>query len=176
MKIKILKIFEVNQNGYHKNILTKERVGALFIYPIDFTPDDCFSCEGYSLLIEDYAELYKIVGTKFNQNSDAAGTFRIPDYNITGRFLQPGSNVGIQINAGLPNITGEFGRTQTISNDSYGNGAFRAVYEKKIGDANNGNTNLYHWTFNASLSSAIYGNSTTVQPNSQTVHVCIKYK
>lgn len=176
MKINTLETPEVNQNGYHRNSLTKERIGALFIYPIDFTPDDCFSCEGYSLLIEDYKELYKVIGTKFNQDNDVAGTFRIPDYNITGRFLQPGSSAGNLIEAGLPNITGSFGKTQTISNDSYGNGAFAAVYEKKVGDANNGTTNLYHWTFDASCSSSIYGNSITVQPPSQTVHICIKYK
>ena len=175
-KIGTLKTPTINQNGYHKNILTKERIGTLFIYPTDYTPDDCLSCDGYSLLIIDYEDLYKVIGKQFNQENDPENTFRIPDYNITGRFLQPNSNVGVQIDAGLPNITGNFGKAQTISNDSYGNGAFTCVYEGRIGDANNGATNLYHWTFDASRSSSIYGNSNTVQPNSQTVHVCIKYK
>lgn len=175
-KIGTLKTPTINQNGYHKNILTKERIGTLFIYPTDYTPEDCLSCDGYSLLIIDYEDLYKVIGKQFNQANDPEDTFRIPDYNITGRFLQPNSNVGVQIDAGLPNITGNFGKTQTISNDSYGNGAFTAVYEKQIGDANNGATKLYHWTFDASRSSVIYGKSATVQPNSQTVHICIKYK
>ena len=54
MEIKQVKHSYLNQNGYNKNSLTKERIGTLFIYPIDFTPDDCLSCDGYSLLITDY--------------------------------------------------------------------------------------------------------------------------
>ena len=102
MKIDELHSPQLNQNGYHKNILTRERIGSLFIYPIDFTPDDCLSCDGYSLLIEDYKELYSVIGTKFNQVGDAEGTFRIPDYNVTGRFLQPSQNAGGLVEAGLP--------------------------------------------------------------------------
>lgn len=176
MKVNTLKSPPVNQNGYHKNSLTKERIGTLFIYPIDYTPDDCLSCDGYSLQITDFEDLYKVIGTKFNQSGDATGTFRVPDYNVTKRFLQPGNGAGVQLEAGLPNITGEFGKTQTISNDSYGKGAFTAIYEGQCGDANAGATRLYHWTFNASNSNFIYGNSTTVQPPSQLVHICIKYK
>lgn len=108
-KIGTLKTPTINQNGYHKNILTKERIGTLFIYPTDYTPDDCLSCDGYSLLIIDYEDLYKVIGKQFNQENDLENTFRIPDYNITGRFLQPNSNVGVQIDAGLPNITATFG-------------------------------------------------------------------
>lgn len=43
MEIKQVKHSYLNQNGYNKNSLTKERIGTLFIYPIDFTPDDCLS-------------------------------------------------------------------------------------------------------------------------------------
>lgn len=43
MEIKQVKPPYLNQNGYTKNSLTKERIGTLFIYPIDFTPDDCLS-------------------------------------------------------------------------------------------------------------------------------------
>ena len=105
MKVNTLKSPPVNQNGYHKNSLTKERIGTLFIYPIDYTPDDCLSCDGYSLQITDYEDLYKVIGTKFNQSGDASGTFRVPDYNVTKRFLQPGSGAGTQIAAGLPQHT-----------------------------------------------------------------------
>lgn len=175
MKIDKLKTPEINQNGYHKNVLTKERIGTLFIYPIDFTPNDCLSCEGYSLQITDYEELYKVIGTKFNKSEDLAGTFRIPDYNITGRFLQPGIDVGKLIEAGLPNITGV--APAWIENAGFS------------GSLTYGNTNshgspnaaLSHqstpaYIFDAKKSSSIYGQSKTVQPASQLVHVCIKYK
>lgn len=175
MKIGKLKTPEINQNGYHKNVFTKERIGALFIYPIDFTPDDCLSCEGYSLQIADYEELYKVIGTKFNKNGDATGTFRIPDYNITKRFLQPSIEVGIQINAGLPNITGNFG--SWTRNYAPVEGAFYNAYTtgSGVGGAGSGGSNMYY-QFSANCSNSIYGASSTVQPNSQTVHICIKYK
>lgn len=105
MKVNTLKNPQINQNGYHRNTLTKERIGTLFIYPIDYTPDDCLSCDGYSLQINDYEELYKIIGTKFNQSGDETGTFRVPDYNVTKRFLQPGEGAGTLIAAGLPQHT-----------------------------------------------------------------------
>jgi len=173
LKIEKLKTPTVNQNGYHKNILTKERIGTLLIYPTNYTPDDCLSCDGYSLLIIDYEDLFKVIGKQFNQLNDPEDTFRVPDYNITGRFLQPNSNVGIQINAGLPNITGDF-----TCRSVHSSGCFTSSYHS-VGQAywnNVNNDSFYLKTFNASLSNGIYGNSNTVQPPSQTVHICIKYK
>lgn len=175
MKINALKCPLVNQNGYHKNILTKERIGTLFIYPIDFTPDDCLACDGYLLDIIDYEDLYKVIGTKFNTPGDATGKFRIPDYNVTGRFLQPGANVGTQIPAGLPNITGTINSIVTF--DLKTSGAFTC----NLGMGKNTTSNGSPWEysnvfFNASNNSAIYGSSTTVQPSAQIVHICIKYK
>lgn len=176
MKISNLITNEVNQNEYHFNKLTRNKIGILYVVPVNIVPEDCLACDGYVLKIIDYKKLHSVIGNYFNTGEEAEDEFRIPDYNITGRFLQPNINVGIQIDPGLPNITGNFGKTQTISNDSYGNGAFTCVYEGRIGDANNGATNLYHWTFDASRSNSIYGSSNTVQPPSQTVHICIKYK
>lgn len=175
MKLNTLKTPEINQNGYHKNSLTKERIGTLFIYPIDFTPDDCLSCEGYSLLIDDYKDLYKVIGKQFNKSDDSADTFRIPDYNITGRLLQPNKNVGIQIDAGLPDIVGDFGCW--TRNYAVISGAFYNVFTTGTGagGSGSGGSNMYY-QFSASHSNSIYGNSNTVQPPTQTVHICIKYK
>lgn len=172
MKVNALKNSQINQNGYHKNTLTKERIGTLFIYPIDFTPNDCLSCDGYSLQINDYEDLYKVIGTKFNQSDDEEGTFRVPDYNVTGRFLQPSQNAGGLVEAGLPNITGQI---NVRCNFDVATGAFYSTQTSCLGHNSNytGNGTA---NFNASRSSSIYGNSTTVQPPSQLVHICIKYK
>ena len=164
---------QLNQNGYHKNVQTKGKIGALFAFPINHTPDDCLSCDGYSLLIVDYKDLFKLLGTTFNQIGDPEDTFRVPDYNITGRFLQPNSNVGVQIDAGLPNIIGDF-----TCRSIHTSGCFTSTYHS-VGQAywnNVNNDSFYLKTFTASLSSAIYGRSQTVQPPSQTIHLCIKYK
>ena len=63
-------------------------------------------CDGYILKIADYKELYSVIKDNFNNGTEAADEFRIPDYNITGVFLQPNSVANKSINAGLPNITG----------------------------------------------------------------------
>ena len=209
MKVNTLKSPQINQNGYHRNSLTKERIGTLLIYPIDYTPDDCLSCDGYSLQITDFEDLYKVIGTKFNQSSDASGTFRIPDYNITKRFLQPGNGAGIQIEAGLPQHThsgttsSEGAHTHTaqsagnhnhrpitdgkaVFNGLGGGGGGRGWYQS--GDSGYTSTDGAHTHTTTSngahthtmttgnASNTTYGGSTTVQPPSQLVHICIKYK
>ena len=221
MKVNTLKNPQINQNGYHKNLLTKERIGTLFIYPIDFTPDDCLSCEGYSLQISDYEDLYKVIGTKFNKSGDASGTFRIPDYNVTGRFLQPSQNAGELIEAGLPQHThsgtsssngahthtrgtmdikgsfvnsgmeGNFANTSSgaIVSDSLSytgyyhssgrstwSGGFNFQASRNWTGATSSNGAHTHTITVGNASDSNYGKSTTVQPPSQLVHICIKYK
>ena len=214
MKVNTLKSPPVNQNGYHKNSLTKERIGTLFIYPIDYTPDDCLSCDGYSLQITDYEDLYKVIGTKFNQSGDATGTFRVPDYNVTKRFLQPGSGAGTQIAAGLPQhthsgtsssngahthsrgtmeIKGTFGALNEFTTVSgaftMANGGTRSegahtgsakvitfTASKNWSGATSSNGAHTHTMTTGNASNTTYGGSTTVQPPSQLVHICIKYK
>jgi len=105
MKLINLITNEINQNGYHFNKLTKNKIGILYIAPVNFVPDDCLSCDGYVLKIIDYKKLHSVIGTTFNTGEESKDEFRIPDYNITGRFLQPGTKVGSQIAAGLPIIS-----------------------------------------------------------------------
>ena len=214
MKVNTLKNPQINQNGYHRNTLTKERIGTLFIYPIDYTPDDCLSCDGYSLQITDFEDLYKVIGTKFNQSGDASGTFRVPDYNVTKRFLQPGSGAGTQIAAGLPQhthsgtsssngahthsrgtmeIKGTFGALNEFTTVSgaftMANGGTRSegahtgsakvitfTASKNWSGATSSNGAHTHTMTTGNASNTTYGGSTTVQPPSQLVHICIKYK
>lgn len=100
-------------------------------------------------------------------------TVRLP--KITG-FVEGASGIamlGDLTEAGLPNITGQIGREGTgyMFTSSLTNGAFRVGSS----DSNNGFNvaGSYHLptsaTFNASRSSSIYGNSSTVQP--QTIKV-----
>ena len=51
MEIQNLLTNQINQNGYHKTVLTREKIGALYTFPIDFTPEDCLACDGYSFYI-----------------------------------------------------------------------------------------------------------------------------
>lgn len=83
------------------------------------------------------------------------------------------------IDAGLPNITGNFGilgngAIGSNMNVNYADGAFSAVrrngYRDAYTDGNNGNA-TYYANFNAQNSNAIYGNSQTVQPNAYVTYM-----
>lgn len=185
MKISNLITNEVNQNEYHFNKLTRNKIGILYVAPVNIVPEDCLACDGYVLKIIDYKKLHSVIGNYFNTGVEAEDEFRIPDYNITGRFLQPSKNVGISINAGLPNITGKIDASNTNANaEAFGEtypdqitGAFEGIwgYQSALPDAQGG-TMLRGFDFDASRCNTIYGSSNTVQPPSQTVHICIKYK
>lgn len=191
MEIKNLKTNEINQNGYHKNILTRDKIGALFVFPNGHIPNDYLACDGYVLKISDYTKLYAILGKGYNKGDEESDEFRIPDYNISGRFLQPGSkDFGVLRAAGLPNIdlalrvdgggtakqyygntyltaygTDDYGGTLTVltnNSDEYMFQMSKAAKNRKAGDL--------------ILDTNIYGKSKTVQPPSQIVHICIKYK
>ena len=142
--------------------------------PINITPDDCLACDGYILKISDYKKLYLVIGKAFNSGNELEDEFKIPDYNITGRFLQAGMNASKIIYPGLPNITGSFSITRAAPTN--GTGAFSTTTAWGWGEGDNVSTGGGNAQFNASHSNAIYGASTTVQPPSQIVHLCIKYR
>ncbi|MBQ4114906.1 tail fiber protein [bacterium] len=222
MKILTLNTNEINQNGYHINKLTRNKIGFIYIAPANLIPDDCLACDGYVLKISDYKKLYSAIGKTYNTGVENDDEFRIPDYNITGRFLQPGTNIGTLVAAGLPQhthsgtsssngahthtrgtqeIQGSFYQSnwkQKYSNGTQGtvDGVFTRTNDGGTGGSNWG-TNGGQVTFTASrnwtgatssngdhthtitvgnASNTTYGGSTTVQPPSQIVKLCIKYK
>ena len=182
MEILGLKTNPLNQNNYNKNLQTPEFVGSLIAYPIDYVHPKCLPCDGFVLKRIDYEQLFSVIGTKFNDGTEGADEFRIPDYNITEEFLQPTKNAGISIAAGLPNIVGSaysvgLGREATtstftgaFSTSTEGNATVQGGPDNTAGKFN-GTLRL-----DASKSNTIYGNSNTVQPPSKGVHVCIRYK
>jgi len=126
-------------------------------------------CNGASVLRTMYPDLFTAIGTTYG--SVDSTHFNLPNY--TGRFIEGSTTAGTTKEAGLPNITGVI----NASSQNYGTtGAISHVNE--VGSSNIGlsyATNMTGGlTFDASLSSAIYGNSTTVQPPSVTVRYIIK--
>lgn len=114
------------------------------------------------------------------------GKSTVPDYR--GRFLETDTTVGTVKEAGLPNITGILGSDSCINDpasepitnaDEHFSGAFRVVNFQSyyVGLYYSGKAS--NWApasilFDASLSSPIYGASTTVQVASVTVRRFIK--
>ncbi len=131
-----------------------------------------------------YADLYAVIGDTYGAG-DGSTTFNLP--NLTNKFIQGNTTSGTVKAAGLPNITGT--ATPMLPNNASGSyislpmstsGAFQ--------DGSSGTRNYYSsagtttksdwgWatSFDASRSSSIYGNSTTVQPPALTMRYIIKY-
>ena len=167
MKILTLNTNEINQNGYHINKLTRNKIGFIYIAPANIIPDDCLACDGYVLKISDYKKLYLAIGKTYNTGVENDDEFRIPDYNITGRFLQPGVDIGTQVAPGLPQIPNH---THEFMYSEVHDGTGRPA----IGSQNYGPIQTGGISYIAG--SDIYGKSLTVQPPSQIVLICIKYK
>ena len=221
MEILTLNSNEINQNGYHINKLTRNKIGFIYIAPANIIPDDCLACDGYVLKISDYKKLYSAIGKTYNTGVENDDEFRIPDYNITGRFLQPGTKIGTQIAAGLPQHThsgtsssngahthtrgtmdikgsfvnsgmeGNFANTSSgaIVSDSLSytgyyhssgratwSGGFNFQASRNWTGATSSNGAHTHTMTTGNASNTTYGGSATVQPPSQIVLLCIKYK
>jgi hypothetical protein len=101
-----------------------------------------------------------------------AALFGTWELKSQGRVLQGADNdheVGTTIAAGLPNITGELGNIGFNRGGAVTTGAF--AYGYNHGDVDFNNAGGYVANFDASRSSSIYGNSTTVQPPAYVVNI-----
>ena len=130
-------------------------------------------CNGGEISRTTYSELFAVIGTTYG-SGDGSTTFNLP--NLTDRFLQGSSTSGTVKNAGLPNITG---RTELHYRYDTGHAVGAFLTEDGGGGILLGqvseNTGCTPTQFNASLSSSIYGSSSTVQPPALTCLICIKY-
>ena len=134
-------------------------------------------CDGRAVSRTDYSDLFEAIGTQYGEG-DGTTTFNVPNYR--GKFLQMVSDsqtVGQEIEAGLPNIIGQTsGDTQWSNYGIVGtNGAITVSGSGGWSTGTGINYGGSLLSFNASLSSSIYGNSETVQPPAFTVNYFIKY-
>lgn len=146
------------------------------------TPQGWLLCDGSAVSRTDYAALFAVIGTSYGAG-DGTDTFNLP--NLTDKFIEGSATSGTEHSAGLPNITGSFtprsnNNGGNVSIISEGTGAFGYVgfitnYSTTSGQTSDGNSYAYGVNIDASRSSAIYGNSNTVQPPSVTMRYIIKY-
>ena len=128
-----------------------------------------------------------IDGDKYKRLVDYMGSTTLPDLN--GRYLRADTTPGTMVEAGLPNITGNTVCAQYTDKSSDGvftSGCF-SMTRGEQGEHNGEYYRITGWddsssglrrrnaNFNASRSSAIYGNSTTVTPLTYTVRAFICY-
>ena len=158
------------------NDLINKEIGKPQISLDSNLPSGCVWLEGSTVSRTTYASLFAIYGTTYGEG-DGSTTFVLPDFRNRAIW---GSNGFGYISAGLPNITGSiaFGPCNTAHQLKAADGAF---YVGWAGNAENNGYGGLSWTntgagFNASRSSSIYGNSSTVQPPAIKVRVYTRYQ
>jgi len=145
-------------------------IGSYIQFAGSQAPEGFLVCNGGEISRTTYSALFDVIGTTYG-SGDGSTTYNLPD--LTDRFLQGSTTSGTAINAGLPNITGHI-QAGRRNGSNRTDGAF--AEDKQIdGFALSVDKDSGWYSFNASRSSSIYGNSTTVQPPALTCLICIKY-
>ena len=138
------------------------------------TPQGWLLCDGSAVSRTDYAALFAVIGTTYGTGNGST-TFNLP--NLVDKFIQGNTKSGTKKTAGLPNITGKFQKIYTYADQTGADGAFSLDANETVnGPSENYNTNKgLVISIDASRSSSVYGNSTTVQPPALTMRYIIKY-
>lgn len=143
-------------------------IGTVIAFAGNGSPSDdgtWLECNGQSCAA--YPKLVSVLGKS-----------TLPDYR--NRFLEGSTTPGTILEAGLPNILGTFGQDDYVGSPSLSpskfSGAFYSTGKLIFGTSKDGgfHNGLYITMFDASRSSSIYGNSSTVQPPAVTVRYFIK--
>lgn len=145
-------------------------IGSIIPYLGGDVPYGWLLANGASVLRSQYDKLFDLIGTKFGAVDEAH--FNLP--NLHHRFIEGTtslSEVGSYIEAGLPNILGTVSGIKFQKADP-STGAFEGdgiQFVEGINNSNPSQNQMYSWSrpnFSAARSSSIYGNSSTVHPDS----------
>lgn len=161
-------------------------VGEIRWFAMPTPPEGWLACNGAEVLISDYPALYNAIGKLFLPKDvpDPPGMFFLP--NLMGKVpWGSSSQVGTEMEAGLPNIIGYIsaqmpGGTPPWANG--GDGALSNNYVEKNYSPYTASTGTVlrsssdKLEFDASRSNPIYGRSDTVQPPALCLLPCIRYE
>lgn len=106
----------------------------------------------------------------FYSSGDGSTTYRMPLIKgVHPEFVAALAEAGSFVQAGLPNISGQFSQNRFGASGVKATGPFSAVTHRTSGGpAGDSSVSDVGFTFNASKANPIYGNSDTVQPPSVT--------
>lgn len=142
-------------------------------------PDGWLECNGAAISRTTYADLFKVIGTKYGAG-DGSTTFNLPDMN--GRVLQATTNhseVGQMKEASLPNITGKLSNPWAVMKGSakaLGSGAIVTTHNENsdwCGYSNANGVSTSTFEIKASVSNMSYSGS-KLQPKAGLTLLCIK--
>lgn len=168
-------------------------LGHLFAWPFQTPPDGAIQCNGTTYNRSLYKDFFAYATEKgwvktesewqsiasanggfcpYYSQGDGSTTFRTPKFAPFMQIAIAGSSAGKYHAAGLPNITGTFTEHGNTSGMKC-TGAFTGEENIGIGSNSGGAWDGGRVTMNASLSSSIYGRSSTVQPESCEWMICV---
>lgn len=156
--------------------------GEIKWFAFNTPPYGYLVCNGAKVSRITYADLFKAIGTTFG-SGDGSTTFALP--NLIDKLPQGSTTVGTVKSAGLPNITGLIGTSvpgkgnvRMIGDEAFTPdtdfGTYSILFENESFEEEK-EVFYTRYKFDASRSSSIYGNSTTVQPPALTLLPCIKF-
>lgn len=150
--------------------------GVIQAFAGSAVPDGWLLCDGSAVSRVTYKNLFDVIGETYG-GGDGSTTFNLPD--LVDKFVEGSGNAGTEKNAGLPAIEGSFtvrGCQQVNALSESGVFALSTAAVSNTGaNIGTGTNNGRIVSFDASKASAIYGNSTTVQPPALTMLYIIKY-
>ena len=134
--------------------------GMIAFFHASTPPDGWLPCNGQKVSRTTYANLFSVIGTTYGAG-DGSTTFALP--NLHHRFLEgttTTSEVGSSVQAGLPNISGEFefNSRQGAESEAYASGPFTHGTEI-VHYSSGGNKTAYRIQFDASLADWVFGDS-----------------
>ena len=152
-------------------------VGTVHAFAGVSAPNGWLLCNGQAVSRSQYSRLFSVISTRYG-GGDGYSTFNVPD--MRDRFIEGAHsyNVGTSLSAGIPNITASVSEFFCNGNHINTSGAMyqtSASYDDLQGASDNHKQYRVGLGFNASRSSAVYGRSSTVQPNSLNMNFIIKY-
>lgn len=150
--------------------------GVILTFGGSTVPEGFLLCNGAAISRTTYAKLFAAIGTLYGAG-DGSTTFNLPD--MRDKFAEGSGTytVGTAVEAGLPNITGSSFVVSVNTNWPSSSGCvdISSVVDSWKLISGSSVTVWGGGRINASRSSSIYGNSTTVQPNSLIFNYIIKY-
>ena len=170
-------------------------LGHLFAWPFQTPPDGAIQCNGATYNRALYKDFFAYATSKgwvkteaewqsiasanggycpYYSQGDGSTTFRTPKFAPFMQIAIAGSSAGKYHKAGLPNIKGSFNASQLTDGNDHASGALivgGGVSKPTPGSPSDDSQNGF--SFDASKSNAIYGRSSTVQPESHEWMICV---
>ena len=144
-------------------------VGSVDYFAMETPPAGYLKADGSAVGRETYPALFAVIGTMFGEG-DGKTTFNVPD--LIGRFAEGSAMPGVVKEAGLPNISAEFGAVS--GGKTVTSGAVKLLSRHLWTLSGGSNDIASQAEFSAADSNPIYGASDTVQPPALTLLPCIK--